>query len=83
MALSSLPTVLKRPCVRAECCSATGGGAKKLTVRPGVILAQLKKNNLQYIFKGVVDTYLFSGFGLLHNSACAQFCVICWRKRSR
>lgn len=43
MALSSLPTVLKRPSVRAECCSATGGGAKKLTLRPGVILEQLKK----------------------------------------
>lgn len=77
MALSSLPTVLKRPCARAACCSATGGGATKLTLTPGVMLAQFKKN-LQCIFQGVVDTcYVsFCGLGLLHSLARAQLCVI-------
>lgn len=49
MALSSLPTVLKRPCARAQCCSATGGGAKKLTQTRRDFGTVKKKNPTEHI----------------------------------
>lgn len=74
---SRFSPALRRPCVRTECSFATGGGAKKLSLRTGVSLPQLTKNrNEAHVHIQMCEEQLRFAFWVWAASPLGLFLVL-------